>query len=126
MTLSPAPAAHDRTQLLTVISLSEPEYVPEPQRVEAAPESLLMGAFDFGYHRYLVYRQGDRGVWVYMHPWRRKELRQAVGAVVSVVTDGQHAVFSRVESEGQLVFDPASDTAVTVEEVAAAYWSHFR
>ncbi|WP_205326972.1 hypothetical protein [Glycomyces sp. YM15] len=117
---------HDQTQLLAVITPAEPAFAEQPQRANVPAEQGLIGAFDYGYHRYLVYRQGDRGVWVYMHPWRRDYARQAVGAVLGLVTPEQHAVFSDVHAEGYHVFDPNSHVAVTVEEVAAAFWSEAR
>ncbi|MDN3242579.1 hypothetical protein [Glycomyces tritici] len=116
----------DQTQLLAVITPAEPTFAEQPQRAVVPPAQGLIGAFDYGHHRYLVYRQGDRNVWVYMHPWRREHARQPVGAVLDLVTPKQHAVFSQVESERELVFDPDWHEAVTVEEVAAAFWSDAR
>jgi hypothetical protein len=112
-----------QTQLLAVIAPAEPPFADQPQRVDVPAAPGLIGAFDYGYHRYLVYGQGDRAVWVYMHPWRREHARQALGAVLGLVTPEQHAVFSHVHAEGNHVFDPGSKIAETVEQVAAAFWS---
>lgn len=116
----------DRTQLLGIITPSEPVFVEDAQKVTVPAEEGLIGAFDLGYHRFYLYRQGTHGVWVYVHPWRRANVRQPVGAVLDILSPKQHASFGYVKVEGEVVFDPGSYDAVTVEEVAAAFWSDTR
>jgi hypothetical protein len=118
--------AHDRTQLLGIITPSEPEFAEDAQKVIVPAEEGLIGAFDLGYHRFYLYRQGTHGVWVYVHPWRSANARQSVGAVVDILSPKQHASFGTVTVEGAVVFHPDTDDAVIVEEVAAAFWSDTR
>lgn len=115
----------DQTQLLAVAPAERP-LAEQPQRMDVSAAPGLIGAFDYGFHCYLVYRQGDRAVWVYMHPWRSEHARQPVSAVLGLVTPEQHAVFSHVHAEGNHVFDPNSKVAETVEQVAAAFWRDAR
>jgi hypothetical protein len=48
----------DQTRLLAVIAPAEPLFAEQPQRAGVAAAPGLSGAFDYGFHRYLVYRQG--------------------------------------------------------------------
>ncbi|MCD0446294.1 hypothetical protein LO763_22020 [Glycomyces sp. A-F 0318] len=105
---------------------SAPVNYPEPVIVVVPFETDLLGAFDYGTHRYFVYRSGERGVWVTMQAWRSANERQPVGAIRHLVTGEQHAAFHPVTVGAEVVFDPDAPTAAVVAEVAAAIWSVHR